>query len=59
MLGVSGRTVSYWESWRKLPNPCKEDILREVLGLSEDELRRAMHRPTQNAIRLNRGEKPW
>lgn len=56
-LGVSGRTVSYWESGRKLPDSGRASALREVLGLSEIDLWRAMHR--RRSRPLGRKEKPW
>lgn len=58
MLGVSGRTVSYWESGRKLPGPGRARALREALGLSEIELWRATHRAAPKAT-INTREKPW
>lgn len=60
MLGVSGRTVSYWESGRKLPAPGKAGALREALGLSEVDLWRAMHRrhPT-TVVSAGRRTRPW
>ncbi len=57
ILGVSGRTVSYWESRRKLPDPEHAGRMREVLCLSEVDLWRALHRPAPKAI--PRREKPW
>lgn len=58
ILGVSGRTVSYWESRRKLPDPERADRLREALSLSEVDLWRALHRPAPKVI-PSRREKPW
>ena len=58
ILGVSGRTVSYWESRRKLPDPERADRLRKALSLSEVDLWRALHRPAPKVI-PNRREKPW
>lgn len=57
ILGVSGRTVSYWESRRKLPDPERAGRLRKTLGLSEVDLWRALHRPAPKAIPERR--KPW
>lgn len=45
LIGVSGRTVSYWESWSKIPDPGKVKHLQEVLGLTDMELWRIQHRP--------------
>lgn len=58
ILGVSGRSVSYWESGKKLPDPDKADKLRSALGLSGVDLWRALHRaaPKQPATRK---DKPW
>ena len=60
ILGVSGRTVSYWESGRKLPMPGKAGAIREALGLSEVDLWRAMHRrpPTAGNV-AERRMRPW
>ena len=58
ILGVSGRTVSYWESGRKLPNPERAGRLRKELGLSEVDLWRALHRAAPKATETRR-EKPW
>lgn len=58
MLGVSGRTVSYWESGRKLPDPGRAGALREALGLSEIELWRATHRASPK-VKLREAAKPW
>lgn len=44
LLGVSTRTVSYWETWKKSPGPRREDDLRRVLGLTESDLWRVRHR---------------
>lgn len=57
ILGVSGRTVSYWESGRKLPAPDKAEAIRRELGLSELELWRATHRAAPKAAA--RRVKPW
>ena len=58
ILGVSGRTVSYWESRRKLPDPERAGRLRKALGLSEVDLWRALHRAAPKATTARR-EKPW
>jgi DNA-binding transcriptional regulator YiaG len=57
LLGVSGRTVSYWESGRKLPLPERTAALAEKLGLSGVELRRATHRASPKV--LPERSKPW
>ena len=59
ILGVSGRTVSYWEYGRKLPMPGKAGAIREALGLSEVDLWRAMHRRPPTAGHTGRRERPW
>jgi len=58
ILGVSGRTVSYWESRRKLPDPSRAGKLRAVLRLSEVDLWRALHRASPKAS-PERRERPW
>lgn len=57
ILGVSGRTVSYWESGRKLPSPERTASLAEKLGLSGVELWRATHHAAQKVTPARR--KPW
>ena len=57
ILGVSGRTVSYWESGRKLPSPERTASLAEKLGLSGVELWRATHRAAPKALPSR--SKPW
>ena len=59
ILGVSGRTVSYWEARRKLPDPERAGHLRKVLGLSEVDLWRALHRAAPKVTTVRRREKPW
>ena len=49
-LGVSGRTISYWESWKKIPGPSRADALRRTLGLNEVELWQACHRKAETQI---------
>lgn len=58
IIGVSGRTVSYWESGAKLPDPARADALRHVLGLSELDIWRALHHAAPKAY-IRRKEKPW
>lgn len=58
ILSVSGRTVSYWESRRKLPDPGRADALRKTLGLSEIDLWRALHKPAQK-VALPERSRPW
>lgn len=50
MLDVSGRTISYWESWKKIPGPSRADSLRRTLGLNEVELWQACHRKAETQI---------
>ena len=60
ILSVSGRTVSYWETRRKLPDPGRAAALRATLGLSEIDLWRALHKPAQKvALPIHRRERPW
>lgn len=60
ILGVSGRTVSYWESGGKLPDKQRARALRDTLCLSEVDLWRAMHRRrTHKNQRLSKREEPW
>ena len=58
-LGVSGRTVSYWESGRKLPEPCRANGLTRELRLTELELWRALHKPAPKVTLQQRRERPW
>jgi DNA-binding transcriptional regulator YiaG len=59
ILNVSGRTVSYWETRRKLPDPDRASALRATLGLSEIDLWRALHKPAQKVATPERRERPW
>ena len=59
ILGVSGRTVSYWESRRKLPDPERAGRLRKTLDLSEVDLWRALHRAAPKVSSEKRRERPW
>ena len=59
ILSVSGRTVSYWEEWRKQPSRDKADALRATLGLSEVDLWRALHKPAPKVALPARKERPW
>lgn len=59
ILGVSGRTVSYWEERRKQPSRDKADALRATLGLSEIDLWRALHKPAPKVALRQRRERPW
>jgi transcriptional regulator with XRE-family HTH domain len=59
ILSVSGRTVSYWESRSKLPDPGRADALRKTLGLSEVDLWRALHRAAPKVAPQRRRERPW
>lgn len=58
ILGVSGRTVSYWESGRKLPDPERIGALRQALGLSELDVWRVSHRAAPKALATTE-ERPW
>jgi transcriptional regulator with XRE-family HTH domain len=59
VLGVSGRTVSYWESGRKLPAPGKAGAIRDALKLSEVDMWRVMHHPSPKTAIARREERPW
>ena len=59
ILGVSGRTVSYWESGRKLPEPGRADARRDALRLSDIDLWRAMHLRRNHLPLHTEREKPW
>lgn len=59
ILGVSGRSVSYWESGRKLPNRSKAAALKHALGLSEVDLWRAMHRAAPKMALSRAGGRAW
>lgn len=58
LLNVSGRTVSYWETGRKLPDPRRASALRSRLELSEVDLWRALHRPGPK-LAAERRTRPW
>jgi len=57
ILSVSGRTVSYWEAGRKLPDPRRAAALRHRLQLSELDLWRALHKPAPKVT--VRRQRPW
>jgi len=60
ILGVSGRTVSYWESGRKLPAPGKAGSIRDALKLSEVDMWRVMHHVSPKTAATRREEeRPW
>lgn len=58
ILNVSGRTVSYWEAGRKLPDPRRAAALRHRLQLSELELWRALRKPGPK-MGAARRQRPW
>ena len=54
ILNVSGRTVSYWETRRKL----RAAALRHRLQLSELDLWRALHKPAPK-VGATKRQRPW
>lgn len=58
ILSVSGRTVSYWETRRKLPDPGRAAALRHRLQLSELDLWRALHKPAPK-VGATKRQRPW
>jgi transcriptional regulator with XRE-family HTH domain len=58
ILNVSGRTVSYWETRRKLPDPRRAAALRHRLQLSELDLWRALHKPAPK-VGATKRQRPW
>lgn len=59
MLSVSGRTVSYWETWSKIPDPSRAESLRKALCLSEVDLWRALHPAAEKITVSKRGTRIW
>lgn len=51
-LGVSRRTVGYWEAWDKIPSPENVAAIKALLDLTDTEVLRMTHPPKRKTVSI-------